>query len=63
MTITKEQLQQAIDLILAKRSRPTNGECPSCGELFPFETLTDEISHKEYLISGMCQQCQNEVFK
>ena len=35
--------------------------CPICGEYVgKFE---DELSKKEYKISGMCQECQNEVFK
>ena len=32
-------------------------ECPICGCGF-----RDELSKKEYLISGMCQMCQDAVF-
>lgn len=36
--------------------------CPICGksEDFHFE---DDISEKEFLISGLCQHCQNRTFK
>jgi hypothetical protein len=45
------------------------GRCPTCrawikttdeGEIVEFR---DEISLKEYKISGMCQRCQDEVFR
>jgi hypothetical protein len=36
------------------------GRCPSCkGEAKEFK---DELSKKEYSISGMCQKCQDKVF-
>jgi hypothetical protein len=36
------------------------GQCTFCSKsLTPFR---DEISAKEYSISGMCQECQDEVF-
>lgn len=36
--------------------------CPVCGksEDFHFE---DETNEKEFLISGLCQQCQDHTFK
>ena len=34
--------------------------CPTCGN--PIDDFRDELSKKEYEISGMCQQCQDEVF-
>tara|TARA_Y100000310_G_C20244331_1_gene606082 strand:+ start:33 stop:245 length:213 start_codon:yes stop_codon:yes gene_type:complete len=38
----------------------TNNTCVSCKE----EALvfTDDISQKEYTISGLCQSCQDQVF-
>lgn len=36
------------------------GFCVTCGELI--QEFRDEISHKEYHISGMCQKCQDSVF-
>jgi len=37
------------------------GFCVICGELV--QDFRDMISHKEYQISGMCQKCQDSVFK
>tara|TARA_R100001086_G_C11773367_1_gene241518 strand:- start:501 stop:713 length:213 start_codon:yes stop_codon:yes gene_type:complete len=38
----------------------TNNTCVSCkGEALVF---TDDISQKEYTISGLCQSCQDQVF-
>ncbi len=35
-------------------------KCKTCG--MKVENFRDKISQKEYLISGMCQKCQDEVF-
>ena len=37
-----------------------NFECPTCGG--PIDKFRDELSQREYRISGMCQVCQDEVF-
>lgn len=34
--------------------------CPSCHK--PLKKFRDEISERESKISGMCQQCQDEIF-
>lgn len=34
--------------------------CTTCGE--PAIEFEDELSKREYEISGMCQKCQNKVF-
>ncbi|RAP48940.1 MAG: hypothetical protein BZ138_08540 [Methanosphaera sp. rholeuAM270] len=40
------------------------GKCPFCGKLInPDEEFRDQLSVKEYHISGLCQKCQDEVFK
>ena len=36
--------------------------CKNCEEDFKFEDLADVLSIKEYLISGYCQICQDEIF-
>ena len=42
-----------------------NGNCVKppfgCGK--PTEGFADKASEKEYAISGMCQNCQNEFYK
>ena len=37
-----------------------SGLCPCCE--FPVGTFRDEISAKEFEISGLCQTCQDEIF-
>ena len=37
------------------------GKCPFCRE--DIGEFKDEISKREYEISGLCQKCQDQVFK
>ncbi len=37
------------------------GKCVTCDE--PDLNFVDALSSKEYTISGMCQTCQDKVFK
>lgn len=40
------------------------GVCPFCGKkVNSKEEFKDEVSWREYTISGLCQECQNEVFQ
>jgi|TARA_R100000482_G_C5045091_1_gene110111 hypothetical protein len=43
-----------------QRQDVLNGKCPTCRR--DVGEFRDEISAKEYLISGMCQPCQDDVF-
>lgn len=37
--------------------------CPTCDKAFdPRSEFRDELSAKEFTISGMCQDCQDDVF-
>lgn len=38
------------------------GKCPMCGEKINVNTFTSELSLKEFVISGMCQECQDGIF-
>ena len=38
------------------------GRCPLCDEPICMEDFEDELSRKEFTISGLCQECQNEAF-
>jgi len=37
-----------------------DGRCKTCDSAI--HGFRDELSEREYLISGMCQDCQDEVF-
>jgi uncharacterized CHY-type Zn-finger protein len=38
------------------------GNCPTCRKPINDDDFKDELSRKEYTISGMCQVCQDKVF-
>lgn len=40
--------------------RIDEGKCPLCGKKITI--FKDNLSRKEFEISGMCQRCQDEVF-
>jgi hypothetical protein len=39
-----------------------HGFCPFCSQPITMEEFTDEVSKREYKISGLCQKCQNIMF-
>jgi len=39
-----------------------HGFCPVCKYPISKDEFKDDISKKEYSISGLCQQCQNSIF-
>ena len=43
----------------------SEGVCPTCNAPLKGDSseFRDDISRGEYTISGMCQQCQDEVFE
>jgi hypothetical protein len=63
-----EKKSPAIDTMLQKLppaglSRPvaiTNDICSFCGK--PATQFKDDLSKREYRLSGMCQRCQDGVF-
>lgn len=40
----------------------TNNLCATCDATDVVDRLADDLSRKEYTISGMCQACQDSVF-
>jgi hypothetical protein len=52
-----------LTLNLFGRSRTlalAGGACVMCGK--PADNFRDELSRKEFGISGVCQRCQDQVF-
>ena len=39
-----------------------NGLCPFCKTAVKPDSFRDEVSAREYKISGLCQACQDQVF-
>jgi len=46
-----------------QEARLLKGQCPLCGCNEPAATIKDDLSRKEYHTSGMCQNCQDQMFK
>lgn len=38
------------------------GKCPLCAKLVDSTQFKDELSLKEFKISGMCRNCQDDMF-
>jgi len=38
------------------------GKCATCGKEIKAKDFKDDLSKKEYGISGMCQKCQDDIF-
>lgn len=38
------------------------GRCPICNQDIKEDDFKDNLSIKEYKISGLCQKCQDETF-
>ena len=39
-----------------------HGRCPFCKEPVDCDSFEDELSYREYKISGLCQKCQDLTF-
>lgn len=40
-----------------------SGRCPLCKKHINMRDFKDDLSKKEYTQSGMCQTCQDSIFK
>ncbi len=38
------------------------GRCPDCKDRILADSFKNELSKKEFQISGLCQKCQDEIF-
>ena len=38
------------------------GKCPLCGKVVIMDDFKDELSRREFKISGICQKCQDDIF-
>tara|TARA_Y100000031_G_C7897286_1_gene237897 strand:+ start:98 stop:316 length:219 start_codon:yes stop_codon:yes gene_type:complete len=43
-------------------NRVNEKKCPFCGKDVANGTFKDEVSRKEFNISGLCQSCQDRTF-
>jgi hypothetical protein len=52
-----------IPCFVHKRELIENDKCTECEKDIKEEEFKDEISKREYSISGMCQKCQDKIFR
>ena len=38
------------------------GKCPFCRKVIDINSFRSELNYKEFTISGLCQECQDEFF-
>jgi hypothetical protein len=61
--VTKARaIEEVLDMLAVEMTGQPRikGQCPMCAN--PIGEFRDELSVKEFKISGMCQNCQDEVF-
>ena len=47
-----------------KKQRAKSGRCVDCDQpITSTDDFTDEISIREYSLSGLCQRCQDAIFR
>lgn len=57
----KRHQEKYPDYVLDESTIPCRSRCPTCGDPI-IGRFRNEISEREYRISGMCQKCQDSVF-
>ncbi|MBD36251.1 MAG: hypothetical protein CL512_05730 [Actinobacteria bacterium] len=59
-----EQVDHAITAIFGfdRKENIKAKQCVFCGTQVELDSFKDEVSLKEFHISGMCQPCQDKVF-
>jgi hypothetical protein len=60
--ITPDLTKPCFQLDARAKMDVENGNCPICAEKIEECNFSSELSKKEYSISGMCENCQNEIF-
>ena len=55
-------LSSLINSPLTREETIEQGICSGCGSDVLDTTFRDELSFKEFTISGLCQKCQDDIF-
>lgn len=59
-----QEMKDSIDALFpGTKAAIDQDKCPLCGQPIKKEDFKDKLSIKEYGISGMCQKCQDDIFK
>ena len=63
MSLQKPDLNKPVFKIYPnKKKLVLEGKCATCGKEIKEEDFRNQISKREYSISGTCQECQDKVF-
>jgi len=62
MNRTPEMESLLITLFPVEMKRIADGRCPFCDNEINADEFRDDLSIKEWTISGLCQKCQDEFF-
>ena len=59
-TVKSQSIEELLNHMFNRTAKIESSKCATCES----ENLTfrDELSEKEYTISGMCQTCQDDFF-
>jgi len=56
-----KQIMKSMGFIEAVNSVEA-GNCPFCKQPIDLNSFRDQLSKKEFNISGLCQSCQDKIF-
>ena len=63
-TNKSKKVEQYLEALAGRSTSITNDKCVAppfgCGQ--PVGQFKDELSKREYRISGLCQKCQDKIF-
>jgi hypothetical protein len=60
-SVKSPQMNRFLDRLFDRQNKIKSNLCTVCDG--PVLSFKDELSRKEYTISGLCQECQDECFK
>lgn len=63
MDVNKNWNPRPVDLVFTQGLElKRRGKCPTCSNDIDPDAFRNDLERKEYSISGMCHECQREVF-
>lgn len=60
---TKSRMDALLRTVFPEEmTKRDGGKCPFCSKDIDINEFRDELSRKEFAISGLCQDCQDDTF-
>ena len=57
------EIENFLETMFGRTTAIEKKVCVFCGKEVTKQSFRDAISVKEYTISGLCQECQDKIFK